>query len=72
MTRKASSADYAAFLKRYFLGVAQEDLLARRPDYLASIALAHRRAGEQRAAGRAVIAILDGRDQLPVPIRWSR
>ena len=29
LTRKASNADYAAFLKRYFQGVAQEDLLAR-------------------------------------------
>ncbi len=60
MTPRSSSADDAAFLKHYFQGVAQEDLLARRPDYLAGIALAHRRAGERRAPGRAVIAILDG------------
>ena len=48
------------FLKRYFRGVAQEDLLARRPDYLARVALAHRRAGERRAPGRALVSVLDG------------
>ncbi len=59
MTRKFAHADNASFLKRYFAGVAPEDLVARDPDYLATVALAHRRAGEQRAAGRAVVSILD-------------
>ncbi len=60
LTPRSSSADDAAFLKHYFQGVAQEDLLARRPEYLAGIALAHRRAGAQRAPGRPVVCILDG------------
>ena len=60
MTAKSGGAADAAFLKHYFQGVAQEDLLARRPEYLASIALAHRRSGAQRAAGRPVVCLLDG------------
>ena len=59
MAHKLSGADPAAFLKRYFAAVAPEDLLTRDPRYLAGVALAHRRAGEQRAAGRAVVCILD-------------
>jgi glutamate dehydrogenase len=59
MARNPGSTDCTAFLRRYFLGVAQEDLLARHPDYLASIALAHRRAGAQRLPDRAVVCILD-------------
>jgi glutamate dehydrogenase len=60
LSRNAGNADCAAFLRRYFQGVAQQDLLARRADYLARVALAHRRAGERRAPGRAVVRILDG------------
>jgi glutamate dehydrogenase len=59
LTRKSSGTDSRSFLKTYFMGVAQEDLMARAPEYLARVALAHRRAGEQRAAGRPVVTILD-------------
>ena len=60
LSRKSSSAETAAFLKRYFSGVDQEDLAARSPEYLARVALAHHRVGEQRAAGRPVVSVLDG------------
>jgi glutamate dehydrogenase len=60
LSRKSSSAETAAFLKRYFSGVDQEDLAARSPEYLARVALAHRRVGEQRTAGHPVVKILDG------------
>lgn len=60
MARNSGDAGYAAFLQRYFSGVAEEDLLARDPQYLARAAMAHRRAAEQRAPGRAVVSVLDG------------
>src|SRR5580698_1812120 len=60
VARKSSNVDGAAFLQRYFSGVAEEDLLARAPEYLARVAIAHRRAGERRAPGRAVLSVLDG------------
>jgi glutamate dehydrogenase len=56
--RTAGDADTTSFLTRYFSGVAQEDLLARDPDYLARVAMAHREVGAQRAAGRPTVAIL--------------
>jgi len=59
VTRKSNSAEVHAFLKRYFMGLAQEDLAARRPEYLAKVALAHRQVAEQRASGRSVVSILD-------------
>ena len=62
MTGNSGTANTTAFLKRYFVGVAEEDLLARHPQYLARVALAHRRAGTRRPAGQAAISILD--DQL--------
>ncbi len=60
LTRNAGNTDYAPFLRRYFQGVAQQDLLGRPADYLARVALAHRRAGERRAPQRAVVCTLDG------------
>ncbi len=57
---KSGSADRARFLKQYFLGCAQEDLLARQPEYLARVALAHRQAGARRLPGRPLVAVLDG------------
>ena len=66
LTRKSSGTDSRSFLKTYFLGVAQEDLMARQPEYLARVALAHRRAGEQRTAGRPVVTILDAH-RMPRP-----
>jgi len=59
LSRAAGSAETAAFLMRYFSGLAQEDLLARTPEYLARLALAHRQAGAQRPAGRALVCPLD-------------
>ncbi|HEV2700545.1 MAG TPA: NAD-glutamate dehydrogenase [Steroidobacteraceae bacterium] len=53
------SADNAAFLRCYFSGVAQEDLLARDASYLARLALAHRQLGAQRAVGRSLVATLE-------------
>jgi glutamate dehydrogenase len=60
MARKSSNGDGAAFLRRYFSGVAEGDLLARDPEYLARVAMAHWRAGEHRAPGRPVVSVLDG------------
>ncbi|HTV78943.1 MAG TPA: NAD-glutamate dehydrogenase [Steroidobacteraceae bacterium] len=57
--RKAGATDDGSFLRRYFMGVAQEDLAARDPSYLARIALAHRRAGERRPPGRPLVSVLD-------------
>ena len=59
VARNSSNADRAAFLQRYFSGVAEEDLLARDPQYLARVAIAHWRAAEHRAPGRALVSILD-------------
>jgi glutamate dehydrogenase len=59
LTRTAGDADTTSFLTRYFSGVAQEDLLARDPDYLARVALAHRQLGAQRPAGRPALSTLD-------------
>jgi glutamate dehydrogenase len=59
LTRKSSGGDVKPFLKTYFMGVAHEDLMTRTPEYLARVALAHRRAGEQRTGGRPVVSILD-------------
>jgi glutamate dehydrogenase len=59
MTRNSSGTDSKSFLKSYFMGVAQEDLVARQPEYLAHVALAHRHVGEQRPGGRPVVSILD-------------
>jgi glutamate dehydrogenase len=70
MARKASSIEHAVFLKRYFAGVAEADLLARDPPYLARAAMAHRRAAAQRAPGHPLVAILDdelGADAAPCP-----
>ncbi len=70
MARKSSNSDSAAFLKRYFSGVAQEDLLARDPEYLAAVAMAHRRASAQRPRGRSLVGVLDhelSADGLPCP-----
>ena len=41
--RKSSGTDTKSFLKTYFMGVAHEDLMTRPPEYLARVALAHRR-----------------------------
>ena len=57
--RKSSGTDTKSFLKTYFMGVAHEDLMTRPPEYLARVALAHRRAGERRTAGRPVVSVLD-------------
>jgi glutamate dehydrogenase len=59
LTRRSGGPDSLNFLRRYFMGVAQEDLVARRPEYLAQVALAHRRAGDRRQPGRPVVRILD-------------
>ncbi|HEY1900383.1 MAG TPA: NAD-glutamate dehydrogenase [Steroidobacteraceae bacterium] len=59
MTRQSSSANTRSFMRRYFMGVAYEDLAARHPGYLARVALAHWRAGQQRATGRSLVSILD-------------
>jgi len=70
VARKSSNVHGAAFLQRYFAGVAAEDLLARDPEYLARVALAHWRAGEHRAPGRPVLSVLDGElgaDAVPGP-----
>jgi glutamate dehydrogenase len=56
---KSNSADHQSFLKRYFMTVAEEDLRARSPQYLARVALAHRRAGERRLPDRSVVRVLD-------------
>ena len=61
MARKSSSTDGAAFLQALLHRASlQEDLLARDPEYLARVAMAHRRAGEQRAPGRSLVCVLDG------------
>jgi glutamate dehydrogenase len=60
LARKSGNGGGATFLQRYFAGVAEGDLLARDPQYLARIAMAHWRAGEHRAAGRPVVSVLDG------------
>ncbi|HTB68283.1 MAG TPA: hypothetical protein VK727_18830, partial [Steroidobacteraceae bacterium] len=60
MARRARNVDAAAYLRRYFSGVAEEDLLARDPAYLARVAMAHWRVGQHRAPGRSVVSVLDG------------
>jgi glutamate dehydrogenase len=70
MARKFSKGEGAAFLRRYFSGVAEGDLLARDPEYLARVAMAHWRAAEQRVPGRPVVSVLDGElgaDAAPAP-----
>jgi glutamate dehydrogenase len=60
IARPSGIVDGATFLQHYFSGVAEEDLLAREPEYLARVALMHRRAAAQRAPARSVVSILDG------------
>ncbi len=49
--------DPAGFLERYFQNVAMEDLVGRRPDDLAGLALSHRTAAAQRPQGTAVVRV---------------
>jgi glutamate dehydrogenase len=66
VTRKPINTDTQHFLRQYFMGVAQEDLAARDPQYLARVALAHRHAGEVRAAARSVVSVLDSQGDAKV------
>ncbi len=59
MRSPGGSTERQAYLKRYFMNVAQEDLQARQADYLARVALAHQRAAERRRPNQPVVSILD-------------
>lgn len=76
LTRTAVSAqrdghappDPSGFLERYFQNVAMEDLIDRRPEDLAGLALSHRVAAAQRPQGTAVVRVFTPTEE---SVGWS-
>ena len=59
ISAKPLPAATAEFLRAYFRGVAEEDLAAREPQYLAAGALEHLRLGRVRPGGRPLVGVFE-------------